>query len=185
MSSSIRSTADAQRERVTAAAVRVFAHRGLYATPVADVAAEASVSPAYVFRLFGDKEGLFVAAVRSTYARVADAMTQAGEQSSATDPRDLLAAMTDAYVALIADRDLILMQAHAQAASNAPAVRGAVREGLAAVVAAVSDGSGAGPADVQRFIAYGQLCHLIVQTDLDSVPASWAATLTAGISHPS
>jgi hypothetical protein len=37
---------------------------------------------------------------------------------------------------------------------------------------------------VQRFIAYGQLCHLIVVTGLDADPSSWARIVTAGIRHP-
>jgi hypothetical protein len=37
---------------------------------------------------------------------------------------------------------------------------------------------------VQRFIAYGQLCHLIVAADLGAVGAGWAETLTAGMRHP-
>ena len=179
----LRSTAEAQRARLTRAAIHVFAEKGYYATPVAEIAAEAGVSPAYVFRLFGDKLGLFIAAVRDTYARVADAMATAGEACATTEPEAKLSAMTHAYVALIADRDLILMQSHAQTTSSILAVRAAVQEGLAGVVAAVADTSNAAPTEVQRFIAYGQLCHLIVQADLAAVAQSWASTLTAGIEH--
>ena len=44
-------------------------------------------------------------------------------------------------------------------------------------------GYGAEPAVVQRFIAYGQLCHLIVQAELTDLDDGWAETLTAGIRH--
>jgi hypothetical protein len=37
---------------------------------------------------------------------------------------------------------------------------------------------------VQRFIAFGQLCHLIVTTQLDGRPEDWAQLLTHGIRHP-
>jgi len=178
-----RSTAEAQRARITAAAVRVFAEKGYHATPVADVAAEAGVSPAYVFRLFPGKIGVFVAAVADTYTRVAEALAEAGASSADTDPAARLAAMTSAYIDLVADRDLIMMQAQAQSASSVPEIREAVRAGLGEVVRVVERASGAAPADVQRFVAYGQLCHLIVQTDLGSVPASWARSVTAGIRH--
>ncbi|OII33079.1 hypothetical protein BIU98_06400 [Curtobacterium sp. MMLR14_010] len=178
-----RSTAEAQRARITAAAVRVFAEKGYHATPVADVATEAGVSPAYVFRLFPGKLGVFVAAVEDTYTRVASALAEAGESIDDGDPTARLAAMTDAYIALVEDRDLIMMQAHAQSASSVPEIREAVRSGLGAVVRAVERASGAAPADVQRFVAYGQLCHLIVQTDLAAVGASWAQSITAGIRH--
>jgi AcrR family transcriptional regulator len=179
----IRSTAEAQRPRITSAAVRVFAEKGFHATPVADVAAAAGVSPAYVFRLFTDKLGLFVAAVEDTYSRVARTLTQAGEESAAPDAAGRLEAMTEAYVALIADQDLIRMQSHAQSASSVPEIRSAVQRGLGEVVDAVSTASGAAPEAVQRFLAYGQLCHLIVQADLIDLPTSWARTVTAGIRH--
>jgi len=180
---SLRSTAEAQRARITTAAVHVFAEKGYHATPVADVAAAAGVSPAYVFRLFPGKLGVFVAAVDDTYARVADALVAAGEACPSTDVSQRLEAMTTAYVALVADRDLIMMQAQAQSASSVAEIRDAVRAGLGSVVRAVERVSGAAPAEVQRFIAYGQLCHLVVQTDLGAVPASWAASVTAGIRH--
>ena len=43
--------------------------------------------------------------------------------------------------------------------------------------------SGASAEAVQRFVAYGQLCHLIVATGLTADDGPWAATLTAGIRH--
>jgi hypothetical protein len=50
-------------------------------------------------------------------------------------------------------------------------------------VEVVSSVSGATPDAVQRFIAYGQLCHLIVQADLDDIDSPWAQTLAHGIQH--
>lgn len=181
----IRSTAEAQRPRITRTAVRVFAEKGFHATPVAEVATAAGVSPAYVFRLFTDKLGLFVAAVDDTYARVAQTLAQAGRDSAAPDPEGRLEAMTSAYIALIADEDLIRMQSHAQSASSVAEIRAAVQRGLGEVVDAVSTVSGAPPEAVQRFLAYGQLCHLVVQADLSDLPTSWARTVTAGIRHTS
>ena len=180
---SFRSTAEVQRGRITTVAIEVFARTGYHATPVAEVAGTAGVSPAYVFRLFDSKVGLFVAAVESTYARVAETMTAAGSHPRLTDSQSRLDAMTVAYVALIEDKDLIMMQAHAQSASSIPEIREAVQKGLGEVVRAVGVISGAPPESVQRFIAYGQLCHLIVQADISSVRSSWAEALTAGIKH--
>lgn len=180
---SVRSTAEEQRARIVRHAVRVFAVAGYHATPVADVAAAAQVSPAYVFRLFPGKLGLFVAAVDHCFTQVTETMTAGGETVAAADAEGRLNAMTAAYVDLIRDRDLIMLQAHAQSASDVPEIRDAVQRGLASVVRAVRTVSGAAPADVQRFIAYGQLCHLIVQTRLVDLDADWSNLLTAGIGH--
>lgn len=180
---STRSTAEAQRGRLTAAAIQVFARTGFHATPVAEVASAAGVSPAYVFRLFDGKLGLFLAAVEATYTRVAEALARAGRECPTSYPAVRLAAMTAAYVDLIRDNDLIMMQAHGQSACSVPEIRQAVQDGIGEVVRTVSAVSGATPAEVQRFMAYGQLCHLIVQTDLVHVRGAWAALLTTGIQH--
>ncbi|QHC64110.1 TetR family transcriptional regulator [Rathayibacter festucae] len=178
-----RSTAEAQRERITAAAVHVFARTGYSATPITEVASEAGVSPAYVFRLFPGKLGVFVAAVDRCYELVASTLAAAGEASVSSDPADRLEAMTLAYIDLIADRDLIMLQSQAQSASGVPEIREAVRRGISTVVRTVSVVSGADGPAVQRFIAYGQLCHLIVQTDLGGVDSEWARIVSAGIRH--
>jgi AcrR family transcriptional regulator len=178
-----RSTAEVQRVKIVSRAVAAFAHAGYHATPVADVAAAAGVSPAYVFRLFPGKLGLFVATVDHCYEQVAAALVEGGEAAGTTDPDDVLAAMSAAYVALIKDRNLIMFQVHAQSACDVPEIQDAVRRGLAKVVGAVSRVSGAEPAAVQRFLAYGQLCHLIVQAGLGELDESWARTVSNGIIH--
>lgn len=165
------------------AAIAVFAEKGFHATPVADVSLAAGVSPAYAFRLFDGKLGLFTAAVAATYSRVASVMEDAAEACESADPTVRLAAMTAAYVDLITDRNLIMMQVQAQSASSILEIRRAVQAGLGELVTTVTDVSGATPPQVQRFIAYGQLCHLIVEAELSEVHASWAADLTAGIQH--
>lgn len=182
-STGFRSTAEEQRPRVVAAAVRVFARTGYHATPVADIAAEAGISPAYVFRLFAGKLGLFVAAVDHCYARVADALTEGAERAAGGSPDEVLAAMGDAYAELIADRELLMLQVHAQSACEVPEVRATVRRGIGTLVTVARDLSGAPEEAVQRFVAYGQLCHLIVTGDLDAVDEAWARTLTTGMRH--
>jgi AcrR family transcriptional regulator len=180
----VRSTADAQRALAVASATRVFARSGYHATPVAAVATEAGISPAYVFRLFDGKLGLFVAALDHCYSLVARALREGAERAPHTTPTGILDAMGGAYADLIADRDLLMLQVHAQSSCDVPEIRDAVRRGLALVTDTATDLSGAGPDAVQRFLAYGQLCHLIVTTDLAEVPTSWAQTVTHGIRHP-
>lgn len=165
-------------------AVEEFAHSGYHATPVTQVALAADVSAAYVFRLFGGKLGLFVAAVDHCYDRVAAAMVAGGETVAPAPAQQVLDAMTTAYVELIRDRALMMLQVHAQSACDIPEIEEAVRRGIQGVVRAVTHGSGADSVAVQRFIAYGQLCHLIVQADLLSVDEDWANTVSAGIRHP-
>jgi AcrR family transcriptional regulator len=179
-----RSTADARRTTVVAKAVTVFGRGGYHATPVTDVAIAAGISQAYVLRLFGGKLGLFTAALDRCYLLIREALTAGAEQAADGTPAEVLDVMGDAYAALIADRDLLMLQIHAQSASDIPEIRDAVRRGYASVVEHVKDLSGGTDAQVQQFIALGQLCHLIVAARLDSVDADWARTVTAGMRHP-
>jgi AcrR family transcriptional regulator len=178
-----RSTAEDQRVRTIASAVEVFAIAGYRATPVTDVAKAAKISPAYVFRLFDGKLGLFVAAVEHCYEQVAAAMSGAVAEHPEWSPTDKLDAMTQAYIELIRDRSLIALQVHAQSACDVPEIREAVRAGLALVVRVMSRDSGADAVSVQRSLAYGQLCHLVVQAGLGDVDADWARVVDHGIRH--
>ncbi|MEU8326905.1 TetR family transcriptional regulator [Micromonospora sp. NPDC048839] len=180
----MRSTAEARRVTVLNGAVSAFARTGFHATPVTAVAAAAGISEAYVFRLFAGKLGLFVAAADTCFERIAVAIEAGAERAAGGSPEEILDAMGGAYAELIADRDLLLFQVQAQAVTDIPEIADAVRAGYRRIATLVQDRAGADDAQVQRFFAYGQLCHLIVTVGLEQVPEPWARALTAGIRHP-
>lgn len=180
-----RSNADARRAVVVARAVTVFAHTGYYATRVAEVAAAAGISEAYVYRLFDDKLGLFLAALDHCYGQIVAAMAAGADRARGPAPAEVLDAMAEAYAALIEDRDLVALQVHAQSAATVPDIGVAVRRGYETVLTFVQARSGADDAAVQRFMAYGQLGHLVATLDLDAVQAPWARVLTASVPSPS
>lgn len=178
-----RTTAEVRRETIAAAALRVFSRTGYHATPVADIAAASGFSQAYVFRLFSDKLTLFVATLDLCFERIGQAIGEGAGRATVQAPGAILEAMGDAYAELIADQDLLMMQVHAQSASDIPEIREAMRRGLAQVVTIAGERSGGDQVAIQQFIAYGQLCHLIVTAGLDGIDASWARTLTEGMIH--
>jgi AcrR family transcriptional regulator len=178
----MRSTAEARRAVLLDRAVSVFARNGYHATPVTAVAAAAGISEAYALRLFSGKLGLFVAAVEACYERILATLETAAEAAPDKDPEQLLERLGDAYAELIADRDLLLLQVHAQSVSDIPEVGAVVRSGYRRIVAFLRT-AGAPDREIQRFIAYGQLCHLIVTAGLDDVEESWARALTDGMYH--
>jgi AcrR family transcriptional regulator len=182
--SSILSTADTRRPLVAAAALREFARGGYHGTTVANVAREAKISPAYVFKLYPRKEALFVAALEVCFDQILEALAEGADASPSSAPNDVLDAMGGAYAALIRDRTLLMLQVHAQSVADIPEVGGALRSGLAQVTEFAKERSAGSDEDVQRFMAYGQLCHLIVTARIDEIPASWAQTLSRGIRHP-
>ncbi|MFE7196669.1 TetR/AcrR family transcriptional regulator [Microbacterium oxydans] len=182
--SSILSTADARKPVVAAAALAAFARGGYHGTTVADVAREAKISPAYVFKLYSGKEALFVVALDACFDAILVALEEGAEAAADTSPEGVLDAMGDAYAHLISDRKLLMLQVHAQSVAEIPAIGEALRAGLERITVFARQRSRAEDDAVQRFIAYGQLCHLIVTTQLDGRPGDWVALLTKGITHP-
>jgi AcrR family transcriptional regulator len=170
---------------VAGVAVREFARGGFHATTIADVAREAKISPAYVFKLYPSKERLFVAALQSCFDQVVDALEKGADAAEAQDADSVLFAMGGAYADLIADRALLMLQVHAQSVAEIAEIGDALRAGLAKVTTFVKTRSGGSDDSVQRFIAYGQLCHLIVTAGIESIPETWATILSHGIRHRS
>lgn len=178
------STAEARRETLLRTAVGAFADRGYFGTTTTEVARRAGISQAYVYRLFPDKKALFVAVVEHCFDRVLTSLERGAASARGGGPEAVLDAMGASYARLIGDRELLLLQLHAQAAAvSDPAVREAVRAGYARLVEYVRNASGAPESEVQRFFAVGMLCHLVVAMDTEEVDAAWADTLSAGIRH--
>ncbi len=177
------STSEARRKAVITSAMKVFAVAGYLGTPVTEVAKHAKISTAYVFKLFPSKEELFVAALEQCFETVLSALAKGAEESVDQAPDSVLSAMASAYAALIADRNLLLLQIHAQSAAGVPEIAKAFRRGLASIVKFVKVRSNAPDDLVQRFIAYGQLCHLITIAELENDKSSWARILNQGIQH--
>jgi AcrR family transcriptional regulator len=177
------SDADSRRDSIIKAALTVFAQSGYGSTPVAAVAAKAGISQAYVFKLYPTKEVLFVAALERAYAIIVETMAAAADRASGRSPDGILEEMGEAYARLIADKDILMIQVHAQSAADIPAVRAVIRRGLAQLVQLAKSKAGVGDEAIQRFIAFGQLCHLIVTTDLDQLNDDWAQAIWKGMSH--
>jgi AcrR family transcriptional regulator len=152
-------------------------------TPIAAVAKHAKISTAYVFKLFPRKEELFVAALERAFELVQTALSDGVVKSADRTPEGILYSMGGAYAALIANRDLLMIQVHAMSVADVPEIGAAYRSGIQRIAKFTKSKSGASDEAVQRFFAYGQLCHLITTISLDSNSATWARMLTNGIRH--
>ena len=82
----------------------------LLGTNTTEVAKQAGISQAYVYRLFPNKEALFVAVVEHCFARVRGCLKQAMAEADGAAAPAVLAAMGEAYAKLIVDKDLVLLQ---------------------------------------------------------------------------
>jgi len=170
------STAEERRETVLQAAGRVFAARGLHGTPTMEIARAAGISQAYLFRLFPTKAELFIALVQrcnerihSTFVEVAAAAKASGE--------DVLPAMGRAYIGLLADRELLLVQLHAFAACDDGPVRAEMRRSFARLVELVERETGADAERVREFFAHGMLLNVLAAMWAEDSDAHWAQVL--------
>ena len=170
------STAEERREEILEAAEHVFAARGLHGTPTMEIAKAAGISQAYLFRLFPTKAELFTALVERcnhrierTFVDAAAAAREAGEP--------VMTAMGVAYIGLLADRDLLLNQLHAHAASDDPAIREQMRRGFARLVEIVERETGAAPQEVRNFFAQGMLLNVLAAMQAQEVDEHWAQLL--------
>src|SRR5699024_63908 len=126
---------------------------------------------------------LFVAALDACYDRILETLQRSAAQVDSEDPEVVLDAMGAAYANLIGARDLLMLQVHGQAATGNPEIAAAVRRGVARVTCYAASRTQAEPAQVQRSLAYGQLCHLLTTIAAFDVAESWAQTLSDGIRH--
>lgn len=184
MSTITLSTAERRRPVVADAALTAFARGGYHGTTIADVAAEAGISPAYVFKLFSGKDALFVTALELCFEQIAAALARGADGAADQSPTGVLDAMGGAYADLVRDRTLLLLQVHAQSVAEIPEIGQALRTGIGAVTSFAKRRSGGDDEAVQRFMAYGQLCHLLVTAGIDDQAGDWAAILSRGIRHP-
>ena len=117
------------------------------------LAGRAGISQPYVFKLFGTKKGLFLAAVD----RVSDRILKAWEDALEGDPEDPLLAMGKAYNALTFRREELLMVLQACAASKDADVLALMRGRMEGMYDYVGRASGEPDARVQEFFAQGML----------------------------
>lgn len=178
------STAEDRRAKVVSSAVATFAQGGFHAVTIADVAKHAGISPAYVLKLFTSKTQLFTAALEECYRRIMEEFERAASASEDTSPTGRIDAMGEAYADLIGDRDLLMLQVHAQSAAMVePVIAEAVRGGIARLTDYLVSRTGVEGWRIQQFMAVGQLCHLLTTIDAFDSDAPWATLLTEGIRH--
>ncbi len=169
-----RMSADERRESIIEAALAEFAHTGFHGTSTDAIAARAGISQPYLFRLFGTKKELFLAAVERGFGRTLDTFRTAAE---GVPPEHVFAAMARAYGDLIRDREMLLAQMQAYVACEDAEIRDVVRRGYGDIYRFVARVSGASAQELRQFFAMGMLCNVVVAMDLPSLEEDWAREL--------
>jgi AcrR family transcriptional regulator len=177
----MRMTAKDRREQVLGAAIAVFAHGGYEGTSTEDVARAAGVSQPYLFRIFATKKALFIELVERGFERVSFAFDEAAKGLRGEDALD---SMGLAYGQLLVDRDLLLLQMHAYAASHDPEIGATTRRCFRELWEHVAALSGVSSETLTDFFAHGMLLNVIAALDATDLGESWVASCLAAGARP-
>jgi AcrR family transcriptional regulator len=173
-----RRTADERRAEILDVARKAFADTGLDGTSTEVIAERVGISQPYLFRLFGTKKQLFIAAVEACFADTLDTFRWAVQNG---DP-DLPPAnrIGEAYGELIRDRSRLRMQMQAYTACDDTDVLAVVQKGFAAITTFVQQATGFGQDDLAKFMAKGMLLNVMAAIDALESTDTWATMLREG-----
>jgi len=171
---STRQTAEERRPAVLDAATHEFAVKGFHGASTEEIARQAGISQPYLFRLFGSKKELYLAAAQRCvdvqYALFAEAAK--GKTGEAA-----LRAMGEAYKGDIArDRDHLMLMLKTWS-SDDPDFRRLSRTAWRNIVDLAEQTSRESPEVVSRFFASGMLITILMSMGLAEDPEPWATRL--------
>ena len=166
-----RLSAEERREAVIQAAVEEFAEAGYFGTPTEAIAARAGISQPYIFRLFGNKENLFLATAERCFERIHESFRAA----AAGAPGAPFPAMEEAYLQLLSDRRLLMVWMHTFAACSNPVIQQAVALRFQELFSFLEELPGATPERVHQFVSSGMLLNVAAATNMRSAmtEAEW------------
>jgi AcrR family transcriptional regulator len=178
MAATERKSAAERRDEILEAAVVEFAAHGLDGGSTETIAQAAGISQPYVFRLFGTKKLLFIAAIERCLRGTLDMFHTA---SAGLTGEAALQAIGEAYSSRLAtDPTYLQAQMQSYAAADDPEIREVVRRGFGELVEYTERVSGL-PADrVAHFFAKGMLLNVMASMDLLQANDGWAQRLIAG-----
>ena len=173
-----RQTAEERRETIVRAAVSEFAAAGLSGASTEAIARRAGISHAYLFRLFGTKRELFLATVEHAYDVILETFRQAEREREPGVP--VVAALGEAYRRLLDDREALVFQLHAYAASGDEDIRATVRRRYLEVMRHVKGVAGLDDDQARLFMALGALMNIGVAVDATELSPDdgWPARLS-------
>ncbi len=172
--SGTRQTADERRQAVIDAATAEFARRGYHGASTEDIAHAAGISQPYLFRLFGSKKELYLAAARRS---IDDLYAVFAAAARGKHGAEALKAMGDAYSEVMRDRDRLMLMLKCWTSCDDPDICRTVRAAWRDIVELVERASGASPRQVSDFFARGMLITIFMSIDLIERPEPWSQRL--------
>ncbi len=170
-------SAEERRESVIRAAMIEFARGGYHGTATEAIAKRVGVSQPYLFRLFPNKEAIFLAASGRCIEDTTAVFVKAAEGLQGDEA---LHAMGQAYQALIADDpDKLLMQMQMYVAVASAEASGdhefgrVLRAGWMGLYDAIQLALGVDTGETTQFLAYGMLINTLVSLGFSADHRVW------------
>lgn len=171
---------DARRQQVLNAAVSCFAHRGFYGTSTTQIAQLASISQPYLYRLFANKEALFVAAINHVGQLLSQALITAANARAKEQATISTQTLLSAYNSLIEEPDILRFLMQANCATDEPVIRDAVRACYANQVTLVEKLLHGDESAVRQWFGAGMLGNVVAVLSLADLDEPWAQILVRG-----
>lgn len=169
-----RQTADERRSAVLDAATHEFGLRGLHAGSTEAIAKAAGISQPYLFRLFGSKKDLYLAASRRCIDELYAVFAKAAEGRSGID---VLHALGEAYTEIMKDRDRLMLMLKSWTSCDDPDIARVTRSAWRNLVDLAERASGEPPEVVSKFFAHGMLITIFMSLNLIEDPEPWSTRL--------
>lgn len=169
-----RQTADERRVAVLDAATHEFGLRGLHGASTEDIARAAGISQPYLFRLFGSKKELYLAACQRCVDELYLVFARAAEGRSGVDA---LHAMGDAYTEIMQDHDRLMLMLKSWTSCDDPDIARVTRSAWRNLVDLAEQSSGEPASVVSRFFANGMLITIFMSLKLVEDPEPWSTRL--------
>jgi TetR/AcrR family transcriptional regulator len=162
-----RLSADARREQILDAAALVFGERGYGAGTTDEIARAAGISQAYVVRMFGSKENLYLEVTRRAAERVAQGFRGAIAHFDGTeDPLRKQRLLGQAYADLIADRTVLMTLQHLFSMGHDHVLGPVARECFLMTYRVVREEAGLSAEDAASFFGRGMLINVLMTLQL-------------------
>jgi len=158
-----------RRQSVLEAAMHEFGEAGFAEVSTEAIAERAGVSQPYIFRLFGTKKDLIIAAIRERSTEIRGAFRQAAENPGKSTA---LESMAEAYIRMLReDPSSLRCQLHAWAAASDTEIGDVVRETYLDIWRDAIALSGEDTETVRDFMAHGMLLTVVAALDIPEVYA--------------
>mgnify|MGYP005752687471 CR=1 FL=1 len=158
-----RLNSDDRREQILAAATVVFGDKGYAGGTTDTIAKRAGISQAYVVRMFGSKETLFLEVSRRATGRLMDRFRDVISAFSGDETAEQRqSALGAAYAELVSDRGTLLALLHLFGLGADPVFGPEGRESFLGVYRLVREEAGFTPEEAVQFFAQGMLMTILL-----------------------